>query len=189
MKKILVGVLLLLAGCTPQIRVYTDTDPDYDLWTYKTFDWSEKINIEANKNPLHYNELNDKRIKSAVTKELQNKGYQLTANNPDLLLHYHIVVDDQAVITTEPHGYFYSPYWVRMRTNVYSYREGTLIIDMMDAKTKNLMWRGWAVAPIEGEYKPKRTEELINLAVSKIFRKFPAKAKSQPIMIDPTISN
>ena len=189
MKKILVAGLLILAGCSPQIRVYTDTDPDYDLWTYRTFEWSEKTNIEANKNPLHYNELNDKRIKSAVSKELQDRGYQLMSEKPDLMLHYHIVVDDQMVVETEPFGYSYSPYWMRMRTNMYAYREGTLIIDLMDSQTKNLIWRGWAVAPIDGVYTPERTEELINLAVTKIFRKFPAKVKPQAITIDKTTSN
>jgi len=60
-----------------------------------------------------------------------------------------------------------------MNSNIYSYKEGTLIIDLMDNKTKNLMWRGWAVRDIKESYSPKEVEELIEEVVSKIFRKFP----------------
>src|SRR5687767_8193790 len=124
----------ILAACSPQIRVYSDHDPDYDLWTYKTFDWGQKVDIEKGRNPLHYNELNDKRIKAAVQGQMTAQGYTLSAENPELLLHYHIIIDDQSVVTTEPYGYRYGPYWMQMQTNVYSYREGTLILDLMDRK-------------------------------------------------------
>lgn len=184
MKKIIAVAVLLLAGCSPEIRVYTDTDPDYDLWTYRTFDWAERTNIEANKNPLHYNELNDKRIKSAMLRELQLRGYQLSVEKPDLVLHYHIIVSSQTAIGSEPFGDIYAPAWMQERTNVYAYREGTLIIDMMDAKTKNLIWRGWAVTPIDGVNTSEKTDELIRLAVSKIFKKFPAKVKPQAIALE-----
>src|SRR5687768_8879982 len=69
--------LLLLVACSPEIQVRTDFDPDYDLWTFKTFDWGQKVNIEEGRNPLHYNELNDKRIKSAVQDQLTSRGYLL----------------------------------------------------------------------------------------------------------------
>ncbi len=170
--------ILALAACSPEIRVYSDHDPDYHVRDFSTFDWGQKSSIEANQNPLHYNELNDKRIKSAILKELSSRGYSRTEADPDLVIHYHIIIDDQSVVTTEPFGYFYGPYWMRMRTHVYSYREGTLIIDLMDPKTNNLVWRGWATAAID-VMTQEQTEEMINRAVAKIFRRFPASIKSQ----------
>jgi hypothetical protein len=173
MRRLLViSIVALLTGCSPQIRVYSDYDPDYDLWMYRTFDWGQRENIEESKNPLHYNELNDKRIKSAVQEQMTLRGYELSSEKPDLILHYHIVVDDQSVVTTEPYGYRYGPYWMRMHTNVYSYREGTLILDLMDKKTNNLIWRGWAVSAID-QIDPKDVDELIKTAVSRIFKKYP----------------
>ena len=65
---------------------------------------------------------------------------------------------------------------MRTRTNIYSYRKGTLIIDLMDPKTNNLVWRGWATAAID-TITLEQTEEIINRAVGKIFRGFPASAK------------
>jgi hypothetical protein len=165
--------LLLVVACSPEITVHTDYDPDYDLWTFKTFDWGKKIDIEQGKNPFHYNELNDKRIKSAVANELTSRGYKLTEVNPDLTIHYHIVVDDKSIVTAAPDGHNYSSYWKELETNLYSYREGTLIVDLMDSKTNNLVWRGWAVSALESSYKPEEIEKLINRAVAKIFRELP----------------
>jgi hypothetical protein len=164
---------LLLVACSPEIQVQTDFDPDYDLWTFKTFDWGQKVNIEEGKNPFHYNELNDKRIKSAVQNQLTSRGYLLTDNQPDLILHYHIIVKDKSMLATEPYGYNYSSYWQRMEADIYSYREGTLILDLMDSKTNNLIWRGWAVSPLNSSYKPEEIEKLIKTVVAKIFKKFP----------------
>lgn len=173
MKRLLVILIpVLLAGCSPQIMVYSDHDPDYDVWTYQTFDWGHKINIEEGRNPLHYNELNDKRIKSAVEEEMYLRGYKLTSETPDLILHYHIVVDNQSVVTTEPYGYRYSQYWMRMETNIYPFREGTLILDLMDKKTSDLIWRGWAVAAVD-QVDLGKVDQLIRTAVSRIFKKYP----------------
>ena len=109
---------LLTAARSPQIQVYSDHDPEYAIGNFKTFDWGQKTDIEASGNPLHYNELNDKRIKSAVKDELSSRGYVLSDVTPDLIIHYHVVIDDQSIVTTEPYGYFYGPYWMRMQTRI-----------------------------------------------------------------------
>lgn len=179
---IIIATLVFLGGCSPHLRVYSDQDPDYQVKNFRTFNWGELIDIEKNKNPLHYNELNDKRIKAAVLKELSGRGYIHSELNPDLIIHYHIIVDEQSVVTTEPFGYIYGPYWTRTRTNVYSYREGTLIIDLMDPKTNSLVWRGWATAALD-TITPENTEEIIKRAVAKIFRKFPQSVKSQDAVV------
>ena len=167
----MMSILALLAECL-QLKVYSDRDPDFDLSRYSTFDWGQKVKIEESKNPLHYNELNDKRIKSAVQQQMTSHGYELTSENPDLIFHYHIIVGDRSVVTPDPYGYRYGPYWMRMQTDVYAYREGTLILDLMDRKTNNLVWRGWAVSAID-EIDPEKMDELIKTAVARIFRKYP----------------
>ena len=169
---LLLYFLTMLTACSPQVTVFSDSDPDYDLLTYKTFDWGQKVNIEEGRNPLHYNELNDKRIKAAVLEQMTTHGYQLTSDNPDLILHYHIVVNDQSVVRTDPYGYSYGSYWMRMETNVFTYREGTLILDLMERKSQNLIWRGWAVVDIE-QITPDQVEEIIKTTVVKIFKKYP----------------
>lgn len=177
MKYFLIILILLITGCSQQIVVHTDYDPDYDLLNYKTFDWGQKVNIEEGQNPLHYNELNDKRIKAAVLQQLTKRGYNLAPENSDLILHYHIIVKDQTAVITEPYGYTYGAYWVHTNTNLYRYKEGTLILDIMDKKSNNLIWRGWAVTPINEVYSTKEIEKLTYNVVEKIFKEFP-KTKS-----------
>lgn len=176
MKTLVLFLLFVLFSCSPELRIYTDTDPAYDLKTFKTFDWLEKTNIEANKNPIYYNELNDKRIKSAVEKELAARGYLLSEVSPDLLLHYHIMLDDKAAMIPEHEASSYGPYWLQSPSYTYVYKEGTLLIDMMDSKN-NLVWRGSASSPIEEVYSPERSSKLINIAVERIFKAFPATKK------------
>ena len=58
-------------------------------------------------------DLNERRIKEAVMRQLSKQGYQLTNDKPDLLIQYHIVVEDKTAIATEPFGYVYGPYWMQ----------------------------------------------------------------------------
>lgn len=168
--------VIMLAACSPQIRVYSDSDPDYDLWTYKSFDWGQRVDIEAGRNPLQYNELNDKRIKTAVRDQLESRGYVFQENDSELMLHYHIIVDNKSAIVPEPYGYRYGSYFMRSGANVHYYREGTLILDLMERNTGNLIWRGWAVADIDN-IEPEEVDKVIKQAVERIFTKFPAKKR------------
>jgi Domain of unknown function (DUF4136) len=163
--------LILMARCSNQITVKSDYDKDVNLSLYKTYAWLPAKEIESKTNPLVYNELTDKRIKQAVETQLQNKGIQL-ATNPDLRVHYHIIIDNKTAVSPSAYGYNYGPYWVRNRADVFQYREGTLIIDLMDSKNKNLIWRGWGVSVL-GDNSVSLTEEEINDAVIKILKEFP----------------
>lgn len=174
MYKISIAAILFIVGsCSPEIRIYSDYDPDYDLKKYTTFTWKQIENIELGNNPLYYNELNDKRIKSAVQGELITKGYTQSNDKADFVVHYHIIVDDQSIVTTDPHEEFYSPYWTHLRTNISQFREGTLVIDVMDPKNHNLIWRGWGVSAIKEVYTPDQIDHLIKPTVTKIFKRFP----------------
>lgn len=178
MKRIIVAALMVMAACSPEIRVFSDHDPEYDLGKYITFSFIKNENIESENNPLYYNELNDKRIKSAVKDQLINKGYDYTEEPSELIVHYHIIVDDQTLVTTDPHAYLYSPNWMHFRTNIQQYREGTLIIDVMEAKSKNLIWRGWAVSALDAANTPEEIDRLVQSTIARIFKKFPKKSKN-----------
>jgi hypothetical protein len=163
--------ILLMTQCSNQIAVKSDYDKDVNLSLYKTYAWLPAKEIESKINPLVYNELTDKRIKNAVETQLQSKGIELAAN-PDLRVHYHIIIDNKSAVRPAAYGYNYSTYWMRNQVDVLQYREGTLIIDLMDSKNKNLIWRGWGVSVV-GDNNVSLTEEEINDAVIKILKEFP----------------
>ena len=61
------------------------------------------------------------------------------------------------------------------QTTVYHYEEGSLILDIVDTKNKQLIWRGSAQAEIIASRTSKQRDELIEKAVDKLFSQFPPK--------------
>jgi len=60
------------------------------------------------------------------------------------------------------------------RTSVIEYEQGTLVIDVLDARTERLLWRGWAQDSVQGILDNQdRMEREINEAVTKMFARFP----------------
>lgn len=168
---LLLLLLLFISGCSPEINVYTDYDPDNDQWQYSTFAWSTAS--DENRNPIYYSDLNDARIKKAALRQLTKRNYRLTTEKPNLLFQYHIMVEDKSVVVTEPFGYVYGAYWMRKQQPVYTYTQGTLILDLIDTRINQLIWRGWAVSAIDGLDSPEQLDKLIDEAVQKMFTKFP----------------
>lgn len=175
MKKLnllLVGILLAAFGCSNQFQVYSDYDPTLKILAYKTYRWPAKAEMESRVNPLLYNELTDKRIREAVDQQLRENGYRLADSAAELTVHYHITVKDKVVYSADLRGDSYGQYWMEGGRNTFRYEEGTLIIDLMDASNRNLIWRGWAVGIIN-DNKTMLTEDEINEAVVKIFENYP----------------
>lgn len=172
MKKTLGVLMIAMAGsCSDQITVRTDYDRSVNIATFNTFAWLDKQGIEERNNPLYYNELNDKRIRESVFLQLTSKGYVESSESPKLKVHYHIVIEDKTQVRSDS----YSPYWIKSERDVFTYREGTLIIDLMDGQNEMLLWRGWAVSALSET--DQMSEEIIRSAVAKIFLKLPMAQK------------
>jgi hypothetical protein len=167
--RMLVPVLLILmiAGCTG-IRISTDFDKQVDFSKYKTFNFSKEVN------KLTLNDLNRRRLKDAITREMVAKGYQISTT-PDLLVSAFVV--GQAVYSANANSnYFGGMYyggWGSSNTyvDVNKSIEGTLFIDLIDVQEKKMVWEGIA----EGLVNPrtKTREETINSVVGNIFKNFP----------------
>ncbi len=167
--------LILLTGlisCGPAVSYYYDFDRSQDLTRYRSFDWKMDLASESKVNPLYYNELSDKRIRTAVNDALLKKGYVNRQNDPDLFIHYHITIEDKTVAALDPSGHNYNAYWLGTELSTYQYKEGTLIIDLMDRQSNTLIWRGWAVAVLE-DVRPENLEKKIRITVDRIFEKLP----------------
>jgi hypothetical protein len=171
--KRLLFISLIAIGCSNQFAVHTDRDPEINLQNFTTYQWSNRASLESDRNPLYYNELNDKRIKSSVDNILMTRGLIPATENPDVLIHYHILVEDKVSIDLQPYGFTYGRYWANAQRAAYTYKEGTLIIDLMEAKTGSLAWRGWAVGVIDQNNSKNSLSDMIGKAVAEIFAKYP----------------
>lgn len=172
MKKYLLLIAVCIS-CDPDMYIFIDRDKNFDVIKYESYNWSEIKNIENNRNPIYYNELNDKRIKAAVNAALAGKGYKEVSRDACFILHYHIVIDDVTAYRADPMFGHEAP-WMRSGISYYRYKEGSLIFDVMDSKSNSLIWRGYASQILDSE-NTLLTDEKIKGAVKKIFTKFPAR--------------
>ncbi len=169
---------LAAAGCST-IAVNQDFDTAANFAAYKTYAWiAQQAPMPGDaKTALQSNTLIDKRVKTNVDAELAAKGMVLTADNPDAFLVYHLGIDQK--IDVQDWGYSYPRYpyggWYGGQVDVYQYNEGTLIVDIVDAKTNQLVWRGTATKTIDESASPEQREANLKEVVSRIFEKYPPK--------------
>ena len=161
-------------GCS--LKVHSDYDHTISFKNYKTFSWPDQEKVEIKTKPLYYTEQMDKGIKREVDRQLNNKGYTFSNSHPDLIMHYHIVIDSWSAVNPDSFDYRYDYYWLDRTMDLAEYRKGTLIIDLEDPKTNFLTWRGWAIN-FKSQKKPKQMERQIKKTAQIIFEKFPDRKK------------
>ncbi len=173
---------LTLAGCS-SVRVSADFDPAANLHSYKTFAWLPGPQKETGNERID-NPLLDKRIRDGVTRQLQLQGYvEADASAADMLVGYHISLDRKLDVTTvnNHYGYGYrgaggSPI-ASSHTVVHEYETGTLIIDLVDRRKNQLVWRGSGESRLTKRPTPEETDKKVATVVAAILAKFPPAKK------------
>jgi uncharacterized protein DUF4136 len=170
--------IIVLSSCEAPLKVTNDYDRNANFQQYKTF----SLNKITDPKRQSVSQLNQDRINNAVIADMSRKGFQ-PSDNPDLLINLAVILKDKQSVTanTDYYGYggFYRPYGWRMGMgptayttySVQNYKEGSLIIEVIDAKTKNLLWEGIGNKEIDGPVKDPDTA--IPAAVTKIMASFP----------------
>jgi hypothetical protein len=170
------GALLLPVVLLAQ-SVTRDWDKKYDFTTVKTF--SMKIGTSWG------NQLSENRVIADMTEALTEKGWKKVDAEATGNL---VVVIHGATQTKQTLNTFYSGmgggygYYgmggggmATGTTTVSEYLVGTLVVDMFDVKTKNLVFRGTASDEINKD--PKKNEKKLDKAAQKLFKDFPQKDK------------
>jgi Domain of unknown function (DUF4136) len=174
----LVGAVALVACSTlPAMKVETNHDPAAatQLRNYRTY----RV-LQASS----YGSVDDVALGAAVVhsvdETLSGKGYRQETSRPDFLVKWHVSVGSRQRTTTMEAPTFRDvgptppsagPSVPVMVTR--EYREGTLILDVVDAGSDTVVWRGSAQAELAGPVEPKTRGARIQKAVSKILERFP----------------
>ena len=153
------GLFLLLgpSGCTTAARVGVTNDFDHavNFRAFKTWAWYPQQPKDAEGGPAKgYESFLDKRMRAAVTTEMTTKGLTEVAPNasPDIYVAYSARVEDKQQVSPYyngmgyPYGYGYGGY--RGYSPVTQYKAGTVVIDIVDARRKELAWRGTGQAQV-----------------------------------------
>jgi hypothetical protein len=163
-----IAATALVSACA-SYGVRTDYDPATRFEGLRTYRWME---IQQTDDPRVDNELMKERIMGAVDGELASKGMSATDADPDLLVVYHAAVQRVADIDTYTRGYGYRR---RAYTSTYvrEYDVGTLIIDLVQAETQQLVWRGSGQARLHERSTPAERDQRVRDVVAAILNEFP----------------
>jgi Domain of unknown function (DUF4136) len=156
------AVATLVAGGAYAQSVNTDSDPSAPFSTYKTYAWTA-----GTASPIS---LGEQRIHAAVEGQMAAKGFKLaTDETPDVYIATHVLTHEEPQVIANGFGPWglggYGA--IDVRTLV----QGTLIVDMYDAKTKKMVWRG--VATGTASDKASKNTAKIDKALEKMFRRYP----------------
>lgn len=172
---LIIIVSTLLLSCTT-ITVKTDFDLGQDFSKYKTYRFTgKKIPGDA----LEENQLLKNRVISSIERSLKEKGFvQENATEVDFIVVAHAGIKGQMQETNwgGTHGYgWYDPWYGAGggRTDVTYYEQGTLIIDIVNAEKKVLVWRGLAQGIVKTYSDPEEQQENLNDTVAEILSTFP----------------
>lgn len=178
---------LYLAGCS-SLTVNHDFNQQADFSKLKTYNW-----LPFPKD-MKVNELNRARFITSVEVNLASKGLSQNSSNPDFMIATHFGRENKIDITNWGYSYapnnYYTGYGYRHPSHyggtgavttggvsVYEYEQGTLILDFIETKTKQLIWRATAKSIISPASTPEKQTKRINSAVAKILESFPPENK------------
>jgi hypothetical protein len=167
--------LLLVLGACSTVRVDADYDNKVDFSQYKTYAF-QKSGIDR----AEISDLDKKRILRAIDTQMEAKGYT-KSETPDLLVNIFTKERERVDVNQYSAGWGYgwgwgwNPYMWGGRNYVTTTTEGTLYIDLIDAKKKELIWQGKGSGYLEQSREKK--EERINEFVSKVLAQFPPDKK------------
>jgi hypothetical protein len=185
----------LLVACS-RYTYYSVGSSSAKLSRYHTFAWLPPV--KQTRNVAYNNDIADQRIHESATAQLESKGLLLKRKNPDLLARYMVMVDEKERIYDQPvynyvgggyyprfggfyggrRAYYYAyrnpfPVYVGNDVEHVPYKEGTLVIDLIDRKSGKVLWRGYGIGEVDN---PAQAVNDIPKVVDGIIGKLPLNA-------------
>lgn len=173
--------LLAMTGCASGPTIRSNADQSVDFTRFRTFNFLQPLSTDRE----GYQSFISRDLMAAAERELVGLGLTRTDTNPDLLVNFAANLDQRLRVTQTPQsnmgGFgthrrgFYST-WPSYRTDVRQYTQGTLVVDVINASSMQLVWEGMAEHRIT-----QRTADnigpVIDGAMRDIFARFPARIK------------
>ena len=159
------GTTLLLLSCASTLTTSVDYDHTINWSQYHTFQLST-----GTPDPVTFTQ---KRIDNAIISAITSKGWQNVTSDADIKVYSHTVLSTQQQwTTTSMGGWGYGWGWgggmtTSTMTNI---PIGTVIVDLVDSKTKEMVWRGIASDQVSGNGEDRGK---IDAAMQELFKNFP----------------
>jgi len=175
----LITLLISVVSLHPvSAQVTSDYDKDTDFSKYKTYTfagWQKDCEKQLT-------EFDQKRIIDALTSEFAERGLKLVDESGDAIMAIYIVLKKETSTTAYTEytgGIGVRPAWgfgagMGTATTTYeqdTYTEGTLVVDLYDAKSKKLIWQGVFKGIVKDN--PKKREKTIPKNIHKLMKGYP----------------
>ena len=159
-----------IAGCAVMtVRSYAE--PAAEFARYRTFAWAPEEQLATGDPRLDNNPFFQDRVRAEVEERLATLGFAKTAAGADLLVHYHANVTQRVDVNGADREFGYCQ---QTECKPYIVEAGALAIDLIDARTRTLVWRGWADGTVDGMIDNQPwLEESIDNAVTHILDRLP----------------
>ena len=173
---VLIGMMYLFADRASAQQVKTDYDRSANFGQYHTYSW-ERVKTQ---DPLFVD-----RIKNSVNAALAAKGWTQVDSGGDISIIAIEMTHDQQTLNTFYDGFGGGWGWRRgggfggfgeATTTADNYKVGTLVVDLFDANTKTLLWRGSASDTLSD--KSDKNIKNLDKGVQKMFDHFPPGQKN-----------
>ena len=184
----------LLAGCA-SLQVQRDYDQQAEFTLLRTYDFAE-TQARLDGPPAVNSPLLAKHIEGAVASELDRIGFrQVESGTPDFRVAYHVVTDERSRSLSSGRYYgsfgfgsfygfrgrfgrrFFSPYYgsgYGLGTGyVRQSLRGTLVLDIIDGSSDEVIYRGWASKLLDLDPRPEKVRMYVDEAVAEILEEFP----------------
>jgi Domain of unknown function (DUF4136) len=167
---VLIGLMLFSSGRASAQQVKTDYDRSTNFTQYKTYSWEHVKTKDA---------LDVDRIKSAVNTALAAKGWTQVDSNGDVSIVAMEITHNQQTLNTFYDGFGGGWGWRRFggggfgdaTTTTETYKVGTVVVDLFDTKTKQLIWRGSSTDTLSNN--SDKNIKNLDKGVEKMFKQFP----------------
>jgi hypothetical protein len=165
----LVILVIVAAVSASAMDISVDYDRSGRFSWYKTFAWkdTDETSLEG------HNDLMHSRIKTAIMQQLSQGRMTENTDNPDLYVTYHAGSRQAVYVDPGAFGYGFGGAWGGVGASTarsFTYEQGTLVIDIWEAETKKLVWRGVAVDAFSDN--PDKADKKINKAIEKMISKW-----------------
>lgn len=168
--------LVGLVGCST-VSVKTDFDPAADFSKYKTYAIAPMEGLDT---------ITSGRINTAVNLAIQERGLKPATSNPDLVVYLQVKLSTEQRVNTTSTGGYAGFYGYRggmgMSTSTSTVQNvpvGTLVVDLVDAAAKKMVWRGMASDTLDKQASGDARQEALNEAMRQLFYEYPPKAEKK----------
>lgn len=140
---------LALSACATTMTVSSHVDRGLDFARYRTWDWGPADTLPTGDPRLDADPFFKDHLQGAIEKGLAARGLTMSSSGaPDLQIHYHASINQRVNVSgaDTAHG-------VRDgddNQGLVEYEAGTIVVDVVDARTNRVIWRGWAQDSLDG---------------------------------------